>query len=247
MPRRWVELNAEQAVAADFITQRRLFGDAYCRLQPDYFFSMPEASGVFVLPFAPVTAVSPSATRPGDIDLLILPYEGDELVLDRAMAIEVKVVRARFDRPGRSPNEFGFSQAEALLELGFPYVAVAHLIVSNESPEDAWEEMMGYQVLDQYGKVGEQFFQRIDTLPIQLINRAYGRLEKACKRAELGLTSAFVRYANPEVARRHAKSTWYAEGREAQRSPRASPDLMRAVGRLFATAPEIWFDNPRRG
>src|SRR5665213_4540576 len=121
VPRRWVELNAEQAITVEFVARRQLFGHAYGRLQPDYFHDMPQHSGVFLLLFTETRALAPRAQRPGDIALIVLPYEGDELVLERTLAVEIKIVRATYDKQGRSPNEFGFSQAAALRELGFPY------------------------------------------------------------------------------------------------------------------------------
>ena len=81
-----------------------------------------------------MSLLKPAVRFPGDIDILIVPYENDFLQLDRVLAIEVKVVRASFEKQGRSPNDFGISQTKALLRAGFPYCAVAHLIVSDESP-----------------------------------------------------------------------------------------------------------------
>jgi hypothetical protein len=71
------------------------------------------------------------------------------------MAIEVKAIRASFAKQGRSPNEYGFSQAAALIAIGFPYVTVAHLIVSDRSPRSAWRKMMGAVVLNSDGELGE--------------------------------------------------------------------------------------------
>lgn len=240
-----IESNTEQAIAADFVTHRRLFGDAYSRLMPDYFWDMPAPSGVFVLLFIPVTVLDHAAKRPGDVDLLVVPYEGDELVLDRTLAVELKVVRASFLRPGRSPNEFGVSQATALQALGFPHVALAHLIVSDQSPSHAWQEMTAFKVLNANGSIGEPLDQRVDTLPVSLIERAYGRLLKACPHPEIGLLSAFVRYAAFELAEQYKHATWFAEGRGAAGHPHPNTELLERIGDLFEARPEWWFDNPR--
>lgn len=245
LPRHLVERNAEQAIAVEFVSHRQLFGDGYSQLQPDYFWAMPADSGVFVLLFLPTHHLSLGCAKPGDVDLLIVPYEGDELVLDRTLAVELKVVRASYERQGRSPNEFGVSQAVGLRALGFPYSAVAHLIVSDQSPRGAWAEMMTFQVLDDHGRVGEPFTRDVDTLPLGLIARTYGRLQKACSVEEIGLLSTFVRYADLELAAKYKRSIWYAKGRQAIRNAEPSPDLLEKVGDLFEAHPEWWFDNPR--
>jgi hypothetical protein len=56
--------------------------------------------------------------------LLAIPYEENEMILSMTIAIEVKIVRACYSNKGKSPNQYGFSQASALLEHGFPYAGV---------------------------------------------------------------------------------------------------------------------------
>ncbi len=129
LPRTLIEDRHELALTISFITKRRAFGYAYAGIQPDYFFSMPQDSGVYVCPVVPTEILTSEIRYPGDIDLLIVPYEMDELVLDRVVAVEIKAVRASFANQGKSPNGFGVSQASGLLQMGFPYVALAHLIV----------------------------------------------------------------------------------------------------------------------
>lgn len=245
LPRRMIEANAEEAIAVSFVTHRRLFGYSYSLLLPRYFHEMPERSGVFILLFSQTKAFAPGAVRPGDVDLLAVPYEGDELVLDQTLAVELKVVRASYGRQGKSPNEFGFSQASALWDLGFPYVAVGHLIVSDQSPSDAWQETMTFEVIDAEGNVRERQSQIVDRLPWMLTDRNYGRLAKACPREEFGLLSAFVRHSDIALAAKSKAHLWYPAGRPASRNPGHSPAVLENVATLFDAHPERWFDNPR--
>jgi hypothetical protein len=134
IPESMMEKDDEKALCLRFICNRRLFGAGYRALLPDYFDSMTLQSGVLIRGFVPTAKLFSEVSFPGDIDLLIIPFEADELVLSMTLAIELKAVRAKFKRQGKSPNQYGFSQASALLDCGLAYVAVAHLIVSDNTP-----------------------------------------------------------------------------------------------------------------
>jgi hypothetical protein len=107
MPSSFVQRGAEETLIVSFMCDRKLFGLTYRRVKPDYTDQMPLGSGVFIAPLVQTKDILQRAERPGDIDLLVIPYEGGELVLERVLAIEAKAVRARFSRQGKSPNEFG--------------------------------------------------------------------------------------------------------------------------------------------
>jgi hypothetical protein len=226
------------------VAHRRLFGGVYAGLVPDYFWSMPRESGVFIQLFAPTKNVCPGASRPGDIDMMIVPYEGDELILEQTLAVEVKVVRASFARQGKSPNEYGFSQARALLNLGFPQVAVAHLIVSDGSPPHAWRETMAVTVLDNEGHVSQPRTEIVDHLPMDLIHRAFGRLQRASSDDEIGLVAAYVRHRDSLVDPRET-GIWTAEHRPARANPRPNDELLNSIAEYFEAKPTWWFDTPR--
>jgi len=74
--------------------------------------------------------------KPGDIDVLIVPFSEDKIYFDRTCAFEVKVVRPRRSKPRKSPNSFGISQVTGLIEDGFPLVGLIHLCM----PEPLKEE-----------------------------------------------------------------------------------------------------------
>ena len=182
----------ERCVTYAWLSDRALFGEVYRRLLPDYFDAMPQDSGVVIGSFLPPGDVVPGLTFPGDIDVLVIPYEGDELVLSHALAIEIKVIRASFARQGKSPNQFGFSQAGALLEAGFPHVAVGHLIVSDRSPDDAWRDVAMTRVVDAGTGACEPLHPvKHDMLPGDLIRRSHGRLARNCPNPLLGHFSAY--------------------------------------------------------
>lgn len=245
LPASWLQKRHETAMTVSLITNRKLFGEVYSGLQPDYFDAMPPDSGVYVCPLVETTKLQPGVSRPGDIDLLIIPYEGDALILHRIVAMEIKVVRATFAKQGKAPNDMGFSQARALSALGFPYVALAHLIVSDRSPREMWRKMNVARVLDSDGRV--EFLPSIlaDWLPIDLMNRSFGRLVKATsEQTRIGLVAAYLGSDDDEIAKR-AKPMWFPATRKAQLNPDTQRSLLTSVADLFTRAPQLFLDNPR--
>lgn len=220
MPKASAMKHDERCVTYIWLSRRPLFGSAYRSLLSDYFDSMPPESGVVIGSFLRSADIVPGLAFPGDIDVLIIPYEGDELVLSSALAVEIKIVRASFAKPGKSPNEFGFSQAKALLGAGFPYVAVGHLIISDESPRHAWREVMVTKLLDaDEGTCGPLEAVLHDMLPWDLLSRSYGRLERNCSDPLLGLFSAY-----PE-----GHGVWFPSARSASLNPCMSKSVMDGI------------------
>lgn len=233
-------------MTASLILQRKLFGLVYCSLQPDYFNVMPRDSGVYAAIAVPTNRVLPEVNNPGDIDLLIIPYEGDELLLSRVIAAEIKVIRASFQRQGKSPNEMGFSQAGQLLKAGFPYVAVLHLIVSDQSPKHAWEPMGMTTVLNEEGLCGPLTTELVDTLPKRLLDRGIGRLLSARTRSEVGLAAAFLGATDDEVTHvKRGAGMWFPEGSAAKPNPDHNAEIGLAIATYFEAHSRWFADIPR--
>lgn len=220
MPAGAVEKHDERCVTYAWLSNRGLFGEVYRRLLPDYFDAMPQDSGVVIGSFIPTGEVLPGLTFPGDIDALVIPYEGDDLVLSHTLAIEIKVIRASFARQGKSPNQFGFSQAGALLDAGFPHAAVGHLIVSDRSPEHAWREVGMTTVLNaDTGACEPVRSVKHDMLPADLLQRSHGRLKHNCPNPLLGHFSAYLSGAG----------LWFPEGVRASANPHMRDEVLEGI------------------
>lgn len=182
----------ERAVTYSFLAHRRLFGMVFDILQPNYFYHAPYDSGVMIGSFVRSMAISSDFTSPGDVDILVMSYENDEFILSRILVIEIKVIRATFTHQQKSPNQFGFSQAQALLHHGFPYVAVGHLITSDSSPLEAWREMGANKILNAVtGQCAPIQMIQFDCLPVDLLERAYGRLAQHRPNPNIGIFTAY--------------------------------------------------------
>ena len=232
----------EPALIAQFICDRGLFGHVYGRLMSDHFASMTADSGVFIFPLVITQAIIPTAIRPGDIDILVIPYHRDKLILDHILAIEVKVIRASFLKQGKSPNEYGFSQAALLLELGFPYAAVVHLITSDKSPRQAWEETCFTTVLNNAGKLAIPRKIKTDLLPSNLVQRAYGRLLKNSTHPEIGFAAA---YLVDVFEKKEIRNLCMPFGQDAVKNSLRKSQTEQATAEYFHKHALQAFDNPR--
>src|SRR6267142_6435588 len=50
--------------------------------------------------------------KPGDIDVLVVPVRGSELLTDRTIALETKIVRPTIGKPSRNVSTFGVTQTK---------------------------------------------------------------------------------------------------------------------------------------
>jgi hypothetical protein len=236
VPRTWYVRNDESVLIARLALDRRLFGEVYSRLMPDFFQSVARDTGVMICARIQTKDILKGRSAPGDIDLLVLPYAGNDLMLSQAMAIEVKAVRATFANPGKSPGGFGFTQASALLECGFPYVAALHLIVSDRSPPKYWREILVTEIVDSdTGECGPIRPYCGDTFPSDLIRRSIGRLEANCADARLGLAAAYI--DRPGI--------WMPSGRPATLNAAATTEVVTAIGDYFDGRYSRFLDTPR--
>lgn len=68
--------------------------------------------------------------KPGDFDILIIPYSEDEIFYNRTCAIEAKIVRPRRNNPRKAPSSYGITQIEGLIKDGFPLVGLLHICMT---------------------------------------------------------------------------------------------------------------------
>lgn len=176
----------EESVVANIIANMKVFGRWYSALQPSLYLESGLYSGVMVTMSVPIQKIESELSFPGDIDILVIPYESDFLLLSLATVVEIKVLRAEKRRLGKSPNQFGFSQASALLEHGFPYVALGHVIVTDDVRDEPKRKMLlarvGHQKsITSLTPIAEDAFE------IDLCNRTYGRLASNTPNDDIGL------------------------------------------------------------
>lgn len=245
LPKSLVKQRDETVLNVSFLLNRKLFGEVYSGLQPDYFWKMSLKSGVFLLPMVPTSLLGTTVAKPGDVDLLVLPYEGDEIVLERVMAIEIKAVRATYLRQGKKSGSSGFLQAAGLKAMGFPYVTVLHLIVSDGSPEYAWRPMTVFRILDDKGRAEMLPDQNVDWLPVDLMERVFGRLRAVCPDPMFGFAAAYLGSSDEELSNIRSNGVWTPNCRAASYNPNTKEDFLLRLGSFFDRNAPRFFDTPR--
>lgn len=236
IPKSLVDKDAEIAIGLRLICNRRLFGECFRLLMPDIFDSMEYGGGVMIKPFTSSKEILPEMKSPGDIDLLVIPYENNDLIISRTLSVELKIVRAKFSKQGKSPNQFGFSQANSLLEWGFPYAAVGHLIVSDSSPIESWRTVLETKIIDSAsGTVEEPWKTSKDMMPSDLIERCYKRLEKNCSNHHLGLLSSYFT----------SEDIWFPSGGPAILNPQISTHTMDKIAEYYNQNAKMFLDTPK--
>lgn len=229
----------EMALGLQLISNRPLFGQIYFHLIGKYFNEMKPNSGVLIQPFVQSKDILYDLNFPGDIDLLIIPYEGDNLIISKTLVIELKILRAKFSKQNKSPNEFGFSQAQALLNAGFPQAAIVHLIVSDTSPENCWREMQTAKVVNSDSGEIELFGEeKKDMMPADLIERSYGRLKAHCSNSTLGFLSCYMEKQN-------RNAIWFPMGKEAKFNPITSFSTLDGIYEYYHENYEYFLDTKR--
>jgi len=129
--------------------------------------------------------------KPGDIDLLIIPFNDYRYHFERSIAIEVKVLRPTIAKPSRNSNSMGFKQTSGLLQDGFPFVGLLHIAVPETTPaEFCWDVPMIANTLGPNGELvetGERVV--IDPFPIITAQRQEGRINALGLPVEAGFKS----------------------------------------------------------
>lgn len=68
--------------------------------------------------------------KPGDFDLIMIPFSENETYFERTAACEVKVVRPSRINPLRNANSMGTTQLNGLIKDGFPFVGLIHVSIT---------------------------------------------------------------------------------------------------------------------
>jgi hypothetical protein len=234
------------------VTDMPLMGQFLLSVFCTYFQKREPGDGVYLSIQIPTTALGlPRDTKPGDIDLLIIPHKQGVPQPSEAIAIESKVCRPTQSNPGKSPNSFGLAQSNGLISIGFPWVALLHFIQSEPSPRDQYVDGEIIRVIDVHGRAERLGTTKFDWFAYASVDRHLSRLQHQPIHPAVGLavfepfvTRSVEIHAGHEVDIHAIKGHTMFSSREAHRGEGVSRHLCDAVVRLLIRYPEKFFDLP---
>lgn len=224
----------EECVVANVIANMNVFARWYSTLQPNLYLESGLRSGVMVAMSLPIQELTRGLSFPGDVDILAIPYEDDCLIPSLATVVEIKVLRAEKRRLGKSPNQYGFSQASSLLHHGFPYVAVGHVIVTDDVRDEPSRKMLLAEMDSRNCAVSSSVIVE-DAFEVDLCNRTYGRLVANTVDDSIGLFS--MNFDGLRV--------FEALGKACAFNPQYDSGVLDGIQRFYEQNTDLFFEIPR--
>lgn len=74
--------------------------------------------------------------KPGDFDILLIPFSDEKIYFERTCALEVKIIRPNRKNPKKAPNSYGIKQINGLISDGFPLIGLIHICMTEPLMEN---------------------------------------------------------------------------------------------------------------
>lgn len=165
--------------------------------------------------------------QPGDIDVLIIPHRGREVHIGKSAAIEIKRLSLKAPRWDKSTDRLGITQANGLIDAGFPYVGLLHLIVHEKGPDANHARMLTARVLDSDGRASFEGDVLTDRTGQISAERQLGRLLARQPNPAIGLNC--VSLCDVELMGENGVMIGLPHGRTALKNSKASSQCLRNI------------------
>lgn len=86
------------------------------------------------------------AQKPGDFDLVLIPFKKDKILFECTAACEFKIIRPTTAKPSKNADSLGVSQAMGLVRDGFPQVSIFHISLSEPLADNMKKTIMHSQL-----------------------------------------------------------------------------------------------------
>ncbi|HEY9209981.1 MAG TPA: hypothetical protein VIO56_01110 [Methylotenera sp.] len=177
--------------------------------------------------------------RPGDIDYLIVPFSENEILFERTIAIEAKVVRPSVSKPGRNTNTMGRTQATGLLRDGFPFVGLVHISVPEPLPSQMHRKIP--VLSNSLGPNGELLetgeYHLVDPFPLLSAKRQEGRVLALDLPKEIGYRVIAMTLSDDGEG---FCGNTVGQERRGARNPIISNTLIKSVQELLTAEPHLF-------
>jgi len=177
---------------------------------------------------------------------LIVPFSENEVLFERTIAIEAKIVRPSISNPGRNANTMGRAQVSGLLRDGFPFVGLVHISVPEPTPLHMHWEVP--QISNSLGPNGELIetgeYHMFDPMPLLSAKRQEGRVLALGLPVEVGYR--VIAMTLSKGGEQFCGNT-IGEVRIGARNPLVSNTVLKSVQMLLTTEPYLfevvhWYD-----
>lgn len=169
----------------------------------------------------------PRLGQPGDIDVMIIPHRDGELHIGKTAAVEVKRLSLKAPRWDKSTDRIGVTQAKGLLDAGFPYVGILHLIVHDTGPAENHRSMLAARVVGHEGRISFEGDSITDMTGSISARRQLGRLLAHQPDPAIGLNCVWL--SDVEVNGEKGVSVGMPHGRIAKLNPKASSECLQNI------------------
>jgi hypothetical protein len=71
-----------------------------------------------------------NSSKPGDFDIIVIPFSPTYIYFERSATYEVKIVRPSRSKPSKNANSLGITQLNGLIKDGFPLVSLIHICMT---------------------------------------------------------------------------------------------------------------------
>lgn len=156
------------------VVRSNKFGDAFESFIVPFYLHPPEGfTEGRVYTNIPSSLFGIEKGRPGDIDLLFVPMEGETAQVHNAVFAEVKIIRPTRSNPSKDHKDSGREQVMGLVKHGMPVVSLNHIILpdTNRTGAEQWFDLqdgkdLGLVFSRLSGVVNERQISRLERLDI---------------------------------------------------------------------------------
>ncbi|WP_316834472.1 hypothetical protein [Pedobacter nutrimenti] len=130
---------------------------------------------------------------PGDIDIVFIPYNQNQVFFNRTAVWEVKIARPHSEKINKSSKSLGTDQIRGLMEDGFPLIGLMHVCMSYPLKESSLVDIRFHKDPGPYpGKSFEEYpheIVKMDWLPGLSIKNQMNRMITSGLPKYIGMTA----------------------------------------------------------
>lgn len=168
--------------------------------------------------------------KPGDIDLLAIPWRNELILYGKSLVLEAKIVRPTLQKPSKNVSKMGVSQCKGLLLDGFPYCGLLHVVITEPLPDKYRCKIpLMKNYLNQNGNpIPTGDYLLVDQFSFSYADRQEGRLAASALPEYAGYKSLSLETIEGKIS-----GMSVGNEREAKRNPNVSSETIQLIRSHF--------------